>query len=98
VNLRLFTKGGLPFAAAVTAIPFASGTVPAGAAKFEVVLDHGATDPLVAIGRNRTLTAVPEPSSLALAGMGALTLGLLAARRGRVKGRRSETLLSLPNG
>lgn len=85
LNLRLFTKVGQPFDAAVDSIPFAVGTVLAGAAEFEVFLDDGGSNPPVVIGRNRTLTVVPEPSSAALAGLGALGLGIAVARRRRTR-------------
>jgi hypothetical protein len=80
-NLTLFTKDGLPFNGSTSSIPFSYGTVLAGAADFNVYLDNGGSDPLVVIGRNRTLTAVPEPNSAALAGLAAFTLGAVMAVR-----------------
>jgi hypothetical protein len=82
-NLTLFTKDGLPFDGAITSIPFAAGTVLSGAADFNVYLDNGGSDPLVVIGRDRTLTAVPEPGSLTLAGAAVLIVGTLITRRRR---------------
>jgi hypothetical protein len=82
-NLTLFTKDGLLFNGTISSIPFSFGTVLAGPADFDVYLDDGATDPLVATGRNRTLTAFPEPSSFVLAGLATLVIGTV-----RVLGRR----------
>ena len=82
--LTLFTEDGLPFNSQgpITSLPFANGTVLAGPAPFNVYLDDPALgDPLVAIGQNRTLTAVPEPTSAIIAGLGALTMGVVAACR-----------------
>lgn len=75
----LYTKVGLPFDATGVSIPFANGTVLAGAAPFEVYLDDGGAGVLVAIGRNRTLTVVPEPTTLAL--LGTATAGLAGYAR-----------------
>jgi hypothetical protein len=68
--VTLYTQVGLPFDATGVTIPFALGTVLSGPAPFNVYLDTGdpATDPLVAIGQDRTLTVVPEPSTLAPCG------------------------------
>ncbi len=67
---RLYTKENLPFFGSITGAPFSVGNVISGAPAFDVYLDLGnaATDPLVVIGKDRflTITAVPEPSSLAL--------------------------------
>ena len=80
--VTLYTQDGLPFDATGVTIPFALGTVLSGPAPFNVYLDMGnpATDPLVVIGQDRTLTVVPEPSSLALCGLG---LGGIAGWVGR---------------
>jgi hypothetical protein len=88
-NLTLFTKDGLPFDASITSIPFATGTVLAGPADFNVYLDDGGSDPLVVIGRDRTLTAVPEPASAIPAGLAVVALGavMIRRRRSRVPGR-----------
>jgi hypothetical protein len=68
---RLYTADSLPFNGAMTGAPFNIGNVMAGPDPFNVYLDTGAGpggDPLAVIGSNRllTITAVPEPSSLAL--------------------------------
>ncbi len=70
-GLRLYTQDGLPFSATGVTIPFALGTVLSGPAPFDVFLDTGMgdMDPLVIIGQNRTLSVVPEPTSLALLGL-----------------------------
>lgn len=82
MGITLFTQAGLPFNGAVTSIPFATGTVLAGPDVFEGYMETPGGPLFVAYGRNRTLTAVPEPASMALAGLGALGV-LAAARRGR---------------
>lgn len=82
-NLTLFTKDGLPFDGAVSSIPFSNGTVLAGAADFNVYLDDGGSDPLVVIGRNRTLTAIPEPSSVIILAASVVGLGGVYLRKRR---------------
>jgi hypothetical protein len=81
--VTLYTQVGLPFGATGVTIPFALGTVLEGDAPFNIDLDAGnpATDPLVAIGRDRTLRVVPEPSSFALFGLGLAGIRCLARRR-----------------
>jgi MYXO-CTERM domain-containing protein len=81
--LTLFTLDGLPFDGSITSIPFSNYTVLSGPAQFNVYMDFGGTDLLVAYGENRTLTTVPEPTSATLAGLAALTLGAVIARRRR---------------
>ncbi len=68
--IRLYTRVVLPFDSEITSIPFSEGTILAGPAEFEGFLEtgNGVNDPLAIIGRNRTLTVVPEPASLALLG------------------------------
>ncbi len=87
--VRLYTQEGLPFSADNVSIPFLPGTVLAGAAVFNVFLDDGdsnpANDPLVVLGRNRTLTVVPEPSSAVLLGMAALAAMITTTRRRRTR-------------
>jgi hypothetical protein len=81
-SVTLFTKDGLPFNGSTNSIPFSYGTVLAGPDPFNVYLDDPALgDPLVVIGRNRTLTAVPEPNSAILAGLAVLAVGSAMARR-----------------
>ncbi|MDX1929135.1 MAG: PEP-CTERM sorting domain-containing protein [Pirellulaceae bacterium] len=74
-GVRLYTADSLPFNGAMTGAPFQVGDVMAGPAPFNVYLDEGLGNPgqpggdrLAVIGSNRllTITAVPEPSSLAL--------------------------------
>lgn len=84
--------GGLPFNGTITSLPFSIGTVLSGADQFNVYADEGGTNVVVAWGRDRTLTAVPEPSSLALLGIG--TVGLYVYRR---KNRR-ESFRAYPPG
>jgi hypothetical protein len=82
-GLTLFTLDGLPFNGSIASLPFSYGTVLSGAAPFNVYLDAGGSDILVAIGQDRTLAAVPEPSSVTLAGLAALSVGACIARRRR---------------
>jgi hypothetical protein len=81
-NLTLFTLDGLPFTGSVTSLPFAIGTILAGAAPFKVYLDDGWLNPLVVIGRDRSLMAVPESGSVTLAGLSVLVMATLMAGRG----------------
>ena len=66
--IRIYSRVVLPFDSEIDFIPFSEGTILAGPADFDVFLDtgNGVNDPLAVIGRNRTLTVVPEPTSLAL--------------------------------
>jgi hypothetical protein len=80
-GITLFTMDGLPFNGAITSLPFAYGNVLSGAADFNGYMVTPAGSSLVAVGRNRTLTAVPEPASLVLAGLG--TNGVLGVVRRR---------------
>ncbi len=80
--LTLYTQVGLPFDGAITSLPFAVGTVLSGLDPFDVYLQGGPDTP-VAVGENRILTvsSVPEPTSLALAGVAALLVGAVITRR-----------------
>jgi hypothetical protein len=75
---RLYAKDLLAFNGAVNGAPFELGDKISGLADFDVFLDLGdqATDPLAVIGSNRflTITAVPEPGSFALLGLGGVAL------------------------
>jgi hypothetical protein len=82
-NLTLFTLDGLPFNGAITSLPFSDGTVLSGADQFNVYLNVGGSNVLVALGEDRILTAVPEPTSGALGGLAALTVGAVIALRRR---------------
>ena len=75
-QLNLFTNAGLPFNGDINfADPI--GESIAGPDPFEIYWDlGGGASELVATGRNRTLTIVPEPGSLALAGI--FATGLVA--------------------
>jgi hypothetical protein len=92
--VRIYSRGGLPFSAVGVAIPFLAGTRLADATVFNGYLDDGdgdpTNDPVVVLGRNRVLTVVPEPSSAALIGMGALAAALASACR-RARGRRGAS-------
>jgi hypothetical protein len=84
---RLYGKVGLDFDADGVSIPFADGTLLYGPTPFDVYSDDGdgdlSNDVLVAIGRNRTLRVVPEPSSAALLALGAAgSLAVARRRRG----------------
>ena len=72
-DVLLYGTDPLDFNGPISGIPFAFGDTLAGPNDFEVYLDAGlgnpglpGGDPLAAIGRNRTLTTIPEPSSIAL--------------------------------
>ena len=85
-GLRFYTKDSLPFNGSITGTPFGLDDVLSGPLEFDVFLDMGnvATDPLVVIGSNRFLTAVPEPGSvilLMLGGFGATGFRRHWARR-----------------
>ena len=69
-EITLYTRGGLPFDSEVDSIPFSVGTILAGPEEFDGFLQtgNGVNDPLAVMGRNRTLTVVPEPTSLAILG------------------------------
>jgi hypothetical protein len=87
--VELYTQVGLPFSATGVTIPFKLGTVIEGDATFPIYLNVGtgdmADDILVGYGDDRTLTAVPEPSSFILIGVaaGAILIGLLLHRNAR---------------
>ncbi len=81
-GLRLFSDTPLVFDGPITSLPFAFGDTIAGPTDFNVFLDTGnGTGPQVAIGRDRTLRAVPEPTSLTLVALG--LAGQIAIRRRR---------------
>ncbi|MCA9131060.1 MAG: hypothetical protein KDB22_28445 [Planctomycetales bacterium] len=86
-DVLLYGTDPLEFNGAISAIPFAFGDVLFGPDDFEVFLDMGlgnpglpGGDPLAVIGRNRFLTAVPEPSCLCLL---AIACGTIAVGRRR---------------
>ena len=84
-GVRLYGTVGLPFSGPVAGIPFPIGTVLSGSEPFDVFMDlPGSSDPLVAIGRNRTLRVVPEPASLVMLGLGAIGVAGTAVRRRRL--------------
>ena len=87
-DVLLYGTDPLDFNGRVSAVPFAVGDTLVGPDDFEVYLDQGlgnpglpGGDPLAAIGRNRTLATVPEPSSIALL---ALSGGVMILRRRRL--------------
>jgi hypothetical protein len=82
-SLTLYTLDGLPFDGSITSLPFSNGTVLSGAAQFDVYLNVGGSNVLVAYGEDRTLTAVPEPTSATLAGLAALTVAVVVILRRR---------------
>ncbi len=71
----LYSDTPLSFSGNVTGIGFNLGDMLANATEFDLYLgdpeNPQGTDPFTAIGRNRTLTAVPEPGSLAVLALGA---------------------------
>lgn len=81
-NVTLYGKVGLPFDASNVSIPFSPGTVLTGAQPFEVYLEGGPDTPVI-IGADRTLTAVPEPNSVALSGLCGIGVFVAACRRRR---------------
>lgn len=80
--IRLYTKVGLEFNGQTSGIPFSDGMVLTGPSVFGVYLDTGmgVNDPLAVFGRNRVLTAIPEPTSAALL---LVPFGLFAFKRRR---------------
>ncbi len=73
-GIRLYGSAPLVFNGSISGLPLKTGDIIAGPDPFNVYLDLGNpnTDPLAAIGRNRTLTAttVPEPASLVMLALG----------------------------
>lgn len=71
----IYSDTPLSFSGNVTGIEFNLGDILANASDFNLFLgdpeNPQGTDPLTAIGRNRTLTAVPEPGSLVVLALGA---------------------------
>lgn len=83
-DIRLFTKAGLPFQGQLDGIPMPNGTVLAGAAPFEVYMDQGNGNSVLAvIGQNRILTVVPEPGTLTLFGLATMSLAACSVWRRR---------------
>jgi hypothetical protein len=80
-NLTLYTQDGLPFDGTLNL----QGMFLSGAADFNVYLQGGGPDPVV-IGRDRTLSSIPEPSSLVLlaAGVAGIGFGVRKRRKGRL--------------
>ncbi len=79
--LMLYTLDGLPFNGPVSSVPFAHGDVISGPDQFNVYTSYNGSDELVAYGRDRTLTAVPEPGSGMLAGLAVVGFGATLWRR-----------------
>jgi PEP-CTERM motif len=75
-DLTLYTQDGLPFNGTLNS----QGMFLSGAADFNVYLQGGGPDPVV-IGRDRTLSSIPEPSSLVLLAAGAAGVGVLKRRK-----------------
>ncbi len=88
-EVLLYSTDPLEFNGDVSGIPFSPGDTLFGPDDFEVYLDAGLGnpglpdgDPLAAIGRNRTLTAVPEPGTAAVC---AAVAGVIVVRHRRRK-------------
>lgn len=79
--VTLYTLDGLPFNGPVSSVPFGYGDVISGPDPFNVYMNVGGSDVLVAYGEDRTLTVVPEPGSAVPAGLAVVTLGAALARR-----------------
>ena len=79
--LTLFTKDGLPFDGVISSIPLKNGDILSGPNVFDVYMNDGSQDILVAYGRDRTLTAVPEPGTVFLLLPPILVLAIVSRRR-----------------
>lgn len=86
-EVLLYSSDPLGFNGHISSLPFSNGDQLSGPNEFEVYFDAGlgnpglpGGDPLAAIGRSFTITAVPEPSFFALL---ALSAGIVTCRRRR---------------
>lgn len=90
--IRMYTRDGLPFNSEVDSIPFSVGTILAGPEEFGVFHEtgNGENDPLAVIGRSRTLTIVPEPTSNTILGAALGLIAFVGRRHRRVRWMATE--------